>query len=38
MYVNGKMIPVRAFLGIGGGVLKEKDGGGELKYEIFDIL
>jgi hypothetical protein len=29
------MIPVP---GIGGGKIKENDGGGEFKYDIFDIL
>jgi hypothetical protein len=33
MYVSGKMRPVEAILGMGGGI-KENDGGGEFKYDI----
>jgi hypothetical protein len=29
MYANGKMRPVETIPGMGGGVLKENDGGGE---------
>jgi hypothetical protein len=36
MYVNGKMRPVEMISGMGG--LKENGGGGEFKYDIFDIL
>jgi hypothetical protein len=36
MYVNGKIRPVENILGLGG--IKENDGGGEFKYDIFDIL
>jgi hypothetical protein len=36
MYVNGKMRPVETIPGMGG--IKESDGGGELKYDIFDIF
>jgi hypothetical protein len=38
MYVNAKMIPVETVPGIGGEGLKESSGGGEFKYDIFDIL
>jgi hypothetical protein len=37
-YANGKMIPVETIPGVGGGGLKENDGGGEFSYDIFDIL
>jgi hypothetical protein len=37
MYVNGKMISVEIILGLGGS-MKENDGGGKFKYDIFDIL
>jgi hypothetical protein len=42
MYVTAKMVPVETVPGIGGvrgeeGV-KERSGGGELKYDIFDTL
>jgi hypothetical protein len=37
MYVNAKMIPVETILGTRErGVVKESDGGGEFKYDIFD--
>jgi hypothetical protein len=38
MYVNGKMIHVETIPGVEGGNIKENDGGGEFKYNIFDIL
>jgi hypothetical protein len=39
MYVNGKMIPVETILGMGeGGIRENDDGGGEFKYDIFDML
>jgi hypothetical protein len=38
MCVNGKMRPVETILGMGGGRIKENDGWGEFKYDIFDIL
>jgi hypothetical protein len=38
MYVNRKMIPVVTIGGMGAGGLKEIGGGGEFKYDIFDIL
>jgi hypothetical protein len=38
MFVNGKMIPVETIPGIRGGDIKENGGGGEFKYDIFDIL
>jgi hypothetical protein len=37
MYVNGKMIPVETIPGMVTGI-KENDGGGEFKCDIFDIL
>jgi hypothetical protein len=38
MYVNGKMRPVETIPRMGGGGIKENDGGGEFKCDIFDIL
>jgi hypothetical protein len=38
VYVNGKIRPVETIPGIGGGRIKENDGGSEFKYDIFDIL
>jgi hypothetical protein len=38
MYVNGKMIPVEAIPELGEGGMKEDDGGGEFKYNMFDTL
>jgi hypothetical protein len=39
MYVNAKMIPVETIPGMGGERgIKENNGGGELKYDKFDIL
>jgi hypothetical protein len=38
MYINRKMKPVETVPGIGEGVLKEDDRGGECKYDIFDML
>jgi hypothetical protein len=40
MSVNVKMLPVEPIPGIGGGgdVIKESNGGGEFKYDIFDTL
>jgi hypothetical protein len=38
MYVNGKMISVETIPGMGGGEMKENGGGGEFKYDIFDLL
>jgi hypothetical protein len=32
------MIPVETVLGMWGGEIKENGGGGEFKYDIFDIL
>jgi hypothetical protein len=34
MYVNGKMRPVELIPGMGGGEIKENDGGGEFNYDI----
>jgi hypothetical protein len=38
MYVNGKVRPVETILGMEGEGMKENDGKGEFKYDIFDIL
>jgi hypothetical protein len=38
MYVHRKMRPVETIPVIGGGEVKESDGGGEFKYDIFDTL
>jgi hypothetical protein len=38
MYVNGKIRPVEAIPGMGGGEIKENDGVGELKYDILNML
>jgi hypothetical protein len=35
MYVNGKMRPVETIPGMGGGI-KENDGRGKFKYDIFE--
>jgi hypothetical protein len=32
------MIPVETIPGMGGGGIKENDGGGEFKYHIFALL
>jgi hypothetical protein len=37
-YVNAKMIPVETVPANRGGGMKESNGGGEFKYDIFDIL
>jgi hypothetical protein len=34
MYGNGKMRPIETLPGIGGGGIKENDGGDEFKYDI----
>jgi hypothetical protein len=34
MYVNGKMRPVETVPGMGGGGIKENDGGGEFNDDI----
>jgi hypothetical protein len=34
MYVNGKMRPVETIPGMGGGGIKENDGGGEFNDDI----
>jgi hypothetical protein len=36
MYVNAKMIPVEPVPGIGGGGMKERNGGGEYIVRIFE--
>jgi hypothetical protein len=38
MYINAKMIPVETVTGIGGGEMKESNGGGEFKYDMFNTL
>jgi hypothetical protein len=38
VYANGKMIPSETIPGMRGGGIKENDGEGEFKYDIFDIL
>jgi hypothetical protein len=38
VYVNAKMIPVETVPGIRGGVMGERSGEGEFKYDIFDTL
>jgi hypothetical protein len=38
MYVNGEMRPVETIPRMGVGGIKENGGGGEFKYDIFDIL
>jgi hypothetical protein len=38
MYVNGKVRTVETVPRMEGGGIKENDGGGEFKYDIFDIL
>jgi hypothetical protein len=35
---NGKMRPVEIVPGMGGRGKKENGGGGELRYDVFDIL
>jgi hypothetical protein len=34
MYVNGKMRPVETISRMGGGGLKESDGGSEFNYDV----
>jgi hypothetical protein len=38
MYVNGKMRPVETILGMGERGIKENDGEGRFKHDIFNIL
>jgi hypothetical protein len=38
MFVSGKMIPGETTPGMGEKTVKENNGGGELKYDILDIL
>jgi hypothetical protein len=38
MYVNGKMGPTENILGMGKRWIKGKGGGGEFKYDLFDIF
>jgi hypothetical protein len=38
MYVNGEVIPIETIPGMVAGGIKENNGGGEFKYDIFDIL
>jgi hypothetical protein len=35
MYANGKMRPAETTPGMGGGEIKENDGGNEFNYNIF---
>jgi orotate phosphoribosyltransferase-like protein len=37
IYVSGKMRSVETIPGIAGGGIKENGGGGEFKYDIFDV-
>jgi hypothetical protein len=37
MYVNGKIRPAETAPGVGEGI-RENDGGGEFKWDIFDTL
>jgi hypothetical protein len=38
IYENGKMRPVETIPGMGGGRIKENDGGGEFNYDILQEL
>jgi hypothetical protein len=38
IYENGKMRPVETIPGMGGGGIKENDGGGEFNYDILQEL
>jgi hypothetical protein len=38
MYVNGKMKPVGTVPGMDRRGIKDNDGGGEFKYDIFDVF
>jgi hypothetical protein len=38
MCVNAKMILIQTISGIRGGQIKETSGGGEFKYDMFNIL
>jgi hypothetical protein len=38
MYVNGKMISVETIPGMGRREMKGNGGGGEFKYDTFDIV
>jgi hypothetical protein len=38
VYVSGKIRPVETSPGVGGREIKENDGEGEIRYNIFDIL
>jgi hypothetical protein len=38
MYINAKMIPVETIPGIREGGMKENNGGGEFKYDLFDTM
>jgi hypothetical protein len=38
MYVNGKLRPVETIPGMGAEGVNESGGGGEFKYNIFNIL
>jgi hypothetical protein len=38
MYVNGKVRPVETIPGMERGRIKERSGGDEFKYDMFDLL
>jgi hypothetical protein len=38
MYVNGKMRLVETVPGMVGGGIKENGGGGEFRYDLFDVF
>jgi hypothetical protein len=38
IYVSGKMKPVETGPGMGEGTIKENDGGGQFKCDIFDTF
>jgi hypothetical protein len=38
MYVNGRMRPAETISGMVGGGIKENNGGGEFKYDAYNIL
>jgi hypothetical protein len=38
VYVNAKVVSVETVPGIWGGGIKERGGGGEFKYDIFDTF
>jgi hypothetical protein len=38
MYINGKMTSVETIPGMGGGRIKDNEGRGEFKFDIFDTF